>query len=361
LPGGLRRLEPADLAMLFPAERSALVNALAPHAADLCGRRILLTGATGFFGRWLLEALLALEDEAALGCRIFAQSRAPEAFARASPALAHHRAVQWLAAHPAALQPTDIPGGRVDAVIHLVTEANAAVLTGHPTEARRTIVDTTRAALRVATVGGATRFLFTSSGSVYERAERPVVETDPLVPRPARTGTVHAIGGALKREAEDLCLGSAAAAGSSPVVARCFAFLGPHLPLDGKFAVGNFMADALHGRDITLTGDGRAVRSYLYASDLATWLLTLLLRAPAGGVYNVGSPEALPLREVAERIRALVAPSARVCITGAPTPGVDYYVPDVRKAERELGLVATVPLDEAIRRTAAWARMRMRG
>jgi dTDP-glucose 4,6-dehydratase len=102
-------------------------------------------------------------------------------------------------------------------------------------------------------------------------------------------------------------------------------------------------------------GAGRAVRSYLYASDLTAWLWTILLRAERGATYNVGSEQSVSIAELAERTAELLG-SPGVDILGQDDPGWNpgRYVPSTAKIRNELRLAPTVDLDEAIVRTARW-------
>jgi UDP-glucuronate decarboxylase len=126
------------------------------------------------------------------------------------------------------------------------------------------------------------------------------------------------------------------------VIARLFSFIGPGL----RRHTGR---EFLEANPINVKDDG-AVRSYLYGSDLAAWLWTILLRGQVGRAYNVGSGEPTKVVDFAKKCGAVREVEVNV------TTGVDgsYYVPNVERAEQELGLRQTIGLDDAIRRTLAW-------
>ena len=205
---------------------------------------------------------------------------------------------------------------------------------------------------------GTKKFLFISSGAVYGRQpdHMSYIPEDYLGgPDWLDPNTVYGEG---RRVSEQMCSLYARDSDIEFTIARCFAFIGPHLPLNQHFAIGNFIGDALAGRNIAIRGDGTPMRSYLYAADLAIWLWALLLRGTRAGsnvqAYNVGSGEAISIRNLAHEVVEVLDPSiAREPVAGAPPL---QYIPDVRKAEAHLGLRQTIGLREAIRRTAAWYR-----
>jgi len=319
---------------------------------DLRGARLFITGGTGFFGCWLLETLLWANDRLSLDASIVALTRNAAAFERKTPHLARHPAV---ALHEGDVRRLEYTGGAFSHVVHAATDSSTTLAQGDRLEMFDTIVGGTRRALEFARRCGATRFLLTSSGAVYGRQPPDLAhipEDYPGGPDPADARQVYAEG---KRTAELLCA-LFADGRLEPTIARCFAFVGPYLPLDVHFAVGNFIRDALDGGPIRIAGDGTPYRSYLYGADLATWLWTILLRGQPMRPYNVGSPEALTIEELAHAVAQAIAPAAPVSVARSKVAGApaERYVPSVRRTESELGLRVTVPLAEAVRRTAAW-------
>ena len=180
-----------------------------------------------------------------------------------------------------------------------------------------------------------------------------IPEDYPGGPNPLDPASVYAEG---KRISEQMCALQSVKSSIEIKIARCFAFVGPHLPLDAHFAIGNFIGDVLAGRQIRIKGDGTPRRSYLYASDLAIWLWTMLFQAPSLVAINVGSGHDLSIRELAQTVSESLNSGAGVHVEKEAVPGADVarYVPSVDRAENILGLEETVGLQEAIRRTAAW-------
>lgn len=317
---------------------------------ELRNARLFVTGGTGFFGCWLLETFLWANDRLKLGASMVALTRDPAAFETKTPHLARHPAI---ALHAGDVRRFDFPAGRFTHVIHAATDSSSTLAQGDRLVMFDTIVEGTRRALEFARAAGARRFLLTSSGAVYGRPQLLHVPEDYVgSPDPADPRQAYAEG---KRAAEMLCA-LYATEELQPTIARCFAFVGPYLPLDVHFAIGNFIRDALQGNAIRIGGDGTPYRSYLYAADLAVWLWTILLRGRPLRPYNVGSADAVSIEELARVVAATLAPSASIEVAGQRRAGAvpERYVPAVVRAESELGLRVTIPLADAIRRTAQW-------
>jgi dTDP-glucose 4,6-dehydratase len=341
----------------LPSEDVALLVGPAGRWEGLRDARVFLTGGTGFVGRWLVGAFVHANREHALRAHLDVLTRDPDAFERACPDLAADAAVALLEGD---VRTVELAAVDCTHVIHAATPSDEHLNTERPREMLDIIETGTKRVLDLALRRRAQRLLLVSSGAVYlpPAPAGGYSEDSAIGPLwPAESSAYHAG----KRAAEALTL-SAARAGLPVTIARPFAFVGPHLPLDRHFAMGNFMGDALGGRVVRVKGDGTPVRSYLYAADMAVWLWTMLLHeSAAGATYNVGSEHAVTIAETA-RVVAAAGPNVGVAFgaEGAPRPR-DVYVPATRRAHRDLGLRETVGLTEAVRRTMAWHRAQGHG
>lgn len=325
----------------------------------LRGKSIFITGGTGFFGRWLLETFVYANQKLQLNARAVVLSRNPPAFAAHAPELAAEPAIEFVTGdiqelHVDAVQAQLARGPlNFEFMIHAATEASAKLNAENPLLMVDTIVEGTRAALDFAVRTGARRFLLTSSGAVY--GQQPPALThlgeDYLGgPDPTDSGSAYGEG---KRLAELLCACFHKQRGIDPVIARCFAFVGPFLPLDAHFAIGNFIRDALRGGTININGDGTPFRSYLYAADLAVWLWTILFAGEPCRPYNVGSEDGRPISAIAEAVAAAIDTQPAVCVARDAVAGrpPSRYVPRTARAQRELRLRERIDLLDAVKRT----------
>jgi dTDP-glucose 4,6-dehydratase len=337
---------------------SDLEDVLGRSEADLRalrGGRILITGGTGFVGSWLLESIAWANRRAGLKIAVVVAVRDPGAIAARAPRLRAEPAFRFVTCDVARGR---LPAGPFDAIVHAATPTGAATSQAERSALLETIAGGTRRVLEHAQASGKIPFLLTSSGAVYGRQppDLPLIdETYSGAPDPVDPANAYHEG---KRMAELLCALHARPEGLQPKIARLFAFVGPYLPLDRHFAVGNFIADALGGRPIRVAGDGTPLRSYLYASDMTTWLWRILVRGETLRPYNVGSDEPLDIATLARTVARVLSPGATVKIAGRPEPGrlPERYVPATHRARTELGLDRTVALESAIARTAAWHR-----
>lgn len=337
-----------------PNPLSADLDHVLSHTAglweDLRGKRLFLTGGTGFLGCWLLESLLWADAALGLGVEAVVLSRNPAAFRAKQPHLAGHPAVRL---HEGDTRTFSFPAGEFTHVIHAATDASAALNADNPLLMIETITQGTKQALEFARQCGCRRFLLVSSGGVYGRQPPETARLPEEYSGAPDTSRPQAAYGEGKRLAELYSAIYGEKYGLQAVTARGFAFVGPYLPLDRHFAVGNFIRDGLRGGPIEVGGDGTPIRSYLYGADLAIWLWTILLRGTPGRAYNVGSEEAITIEELARTVSRQFSPLLPVRVAGqsAPNQRAERYVPSTQRARQELGLEAWISLEEALRRT----------
>ena len=336
-------------------DKEDLILELGGLTSRLANSSIFITGGTGFFGKWLLNSIKLMNSEFNANISAIVLSRNPDSFLETFPHLKNDQAFEF---HRGDLSRFDHPSGQIDYVIHAASIVHSPASIKEPLETLKNIVDGTRNILELARKKDVKSMLLTSSGAVYGKQPVELERiNESYMGGPDYTDPSQAYHEG-KRLAELLAASYNREYGLNTKIARCFAFIGPHLPLDGHFAAGNFIRDVMQGRDIKINGDGTPVRSYMYPTDLVVWLWTILLNGKYARPYNVGSPHSVNLLEFATLIQKEYnsqrekESATKVIVTRIPRgeTATSRYVPDINRAQLELNLNIKISLEESIRR-----------
>ncbi len=323
--------------------------------AGLRGETLLITGGTGFVGTWITELVIHLNDHYNFGARVKLLSRQELDSRTVTPHLMGRNDVEFIRQDVRAI--TDLPED-VTLLIHAAASPDTRLHASDPLRTIRTITQGTDAVLAAAArLPRLKRIMNVSSALIYGSQPWEVKDMAENY-----GGGLLDCASMLSSYAEAKRLGETLVAAYRnehrlPIVnMRPFAFIGPYQRLDRPWAINNFIRDGLLGGVIRILGDGETVRSYMYASDMAFWSLRILLSGAVGCSYNVGSPDGIRLRTLAEKIATCfpgpIQIECRGLIDGKGKRS--KMIPNVSAGESQLGLSVNVDLDSAIRQTILW-------
>lgn len=320
--------------------------------SDLKKARIFLTGGTGFFGKNLVGSFAHANARLGLNAQMLVLTRDIQSVKTHQPSLYHTPGVTWLEGD---IQSFQFPEGKITHIIHAASELNSANPKA-PLDLLTTTYLGAQQIIKLATEKQTKSILYTSSGAVYgTNYHRPsIAEHHGVYERELKPGNTYA---EAKRHTEMLFTSFSKTQSTEIKIARGFAYIGPHLSLDGNFAASNFLKCALEGKHITINGTGTNQRTYMYSADLGVWLWSILLKGKSCQPYNVGSDRAVTIADFARMIAKQSKETIKVQLPNANCTSVDdVYVPDITKAISDLRLEICHDLEESIQRTLQYHR-----
>ena len=135
-------------------------------------------------------------------------------------------------------------------------------------------------------------------------------------------------------------------------IARCYSFVGPHLPLNNHYAIGNFLRQAKYDKKITVHKKNKVIRSYLYADDMVEWLIKILKNSKKRTVlYNVGSDRPIELLDLAKKITKLFKNKVLISKERYESKKIDKYVPIIRKTKNDLKVKILYNLTKSLKKS----------
>ncbi|MDZ4803660.1 MAG: UDP-glucuronic acid decarboxylase family protein [Candidatus Eisenbacteria bacterium] len=238
----------------------------------------------------------------------------------------------------------------LDYVLHFASPASPIDYLKWPIATLKVGAYGTHHALGLARAKGA-RFLVASTSETYG---------DPMIhPQPETYwGNVNPIGvrgvyDEAKRFAEAMTMAYHRYKGVDTRIVRIFNTFGPRMRKDDGRAVPTFINQALHGEPLTVFGDGSQTRSFGYITDLVEGLYALM-QSDEHEPVNIGNPEEMTVREMAETIIAIMKSSSPIIYKPLPEDDPKVRQPDISKAKRVLGWEPKVPVKEGLIRTIEW-------
>lgn len=320
----------------------------------LAGSTVLLTGASGFLGSYLLDVLAGLNRHAGWApCRIIAVDNLQVGLPDRVRHLADEPGVEFRTHDVTTPLTLKSP---VDWIVHAASIASPAFYRRFPLETIDVNVNATWRMLELARAG-ARGMVSLSTSEIYGD---PV--TDAIPTSEEYRGNVSCTGPRAcydesKRLGETLCMTYFRLHATPVKVMRPFNVYGPGQRLDDLRIIPDLMSAALAKRPIVLWSDGRATRSFCYARDAATAILLVLVSDANGEVFNVGNDEEISIAALAELMADIAAPP-RLAVEYRVSADRDYLTdnpqrrcPDVSKLRTRLGWRPEVGLAEGLART----------
>jgi dTDP-glucose 4,6-dehydratase len=305
--------------------------------------RVLLSGAAGFLGSHLADRFIA-DGHSVTGIDNFITGSAAN--------LAHLASESRFDLIEADVARDRLPHSRFDGVLHLASPASPIDYLAFPIETLDVGSAGTRNMLEKAREDGA-RFFLSSTSEVYG---------DPLVHPQTESywGNVNPVGprsvyDEAKRFAEAITMAYRRAHGVDTRIVRIFNTYGPRMRPDDGRVVSNFIVQALRGEPLTVYGDGTQTRSFCFVTDEVEGLFRLFM-SDYHEPMNIGNPEEYTVRQLAERVTALVDPALTIVHRPLPTDDPKVRRPDITCARRVMGWEPKVQLDEGLQSTVDYFR-----
>src|SRR6187551_2394426 len=308
-------------------------------------KRVVITGAAGFIGSHLAEALLA-QDYSVVGIDNLLTGDLAN--------IAHLAGKDFVFIKHDVTNYINVDGP-VDVVLHWASPASPIDYLLLPIPTLKVGALGTHKALGLAKAKGA-RFVIASTSEVYgDPLEHPQKETywgnvNPIGPR--------GVYDEAKRFAEAIAMAYHRYHGLDVKIVRIFNTYGPRMRIRDGRAVPNFIAQALTNTDVTIFGDGKQTRSFCYISDLVRGILALM-ESKVNEPVNIGNPHEMSIAEMAHLIIKMTGSTSRVVFKPLPTDDPQGRKPGITRARTLLGWEPKVGLEEGLTSTIEYFRQKM--
>jgi UDP-glucuronate decarboxylase len=336
----------------------SIIRRLGNKVKKLSGKTVLITGASGLIGSYLVETIAYLNSKKRLSkpCKIIGLQKSVITKNSRLGYLLNRKDIQFIS-HDATLP--YFPNRKVDYFIHSAGMSAPASFLKDPLGTIDVNVNGIRWILEYARKNKIQSILYMSSGEIYGNPPPEYIPTPETYAGNVSTLDTRACYTSSKRLAETLCFIYFDKFRVPVKIARPFIVYGPGLGITDKRVMADFIRSGLQGRPIKMLSEGLDKRSYCYIQDATVAFFNLLLSSKNGEVFNVASDlEEVSIRDLAELVHKIckIKESVRVkkqdtkFIKGAP----NRVMPDISKLKKTFGYKPKIGIGEGLRRTIQW-------
>ena len=335
------------ISKLFSCDIKHINSELSQFPNAFSNKKLIISGGTGFIGKWILEAFLAIKKEYDINFEITVISRNSLKFIKENPYLGSQ--VKFINGDI-----TDNLSIDMNFIENYDFGIFAATDIVSPNLSDTIKVNTTGIInfLDIAKKLKIKKILLLSSGAVYgkfksnnnnnnknENVDFNIMSNDYYQNSKI---FMEWYGGVIS--SNDF----------SVISARIYALIGPYINLNSHFAVACFIKSALNNEDIIINGDGKNIRSYMYAADLSISLLKILAIGK-DKFYNLGSNIPISIYDLAIKVNKVIGSKNKVIIQNKNISN-EFYVPNISNSLDIINITNQINLDDAIIKTYEWYR-----
>jgi dTDP-glucose 4,6-dehydratase len=315
---------------------------------------ILITGGTGFVGTWLTEMLIYLNENFNFNATIYLLSRN----ITPSKNYSEFKYVHFIKSDVKSVK--ELPS-KINYVLHAAGTPDSREHVSNSIKTIDTFYKGTQNILDLASrLPNLVKIIHFSSNKIYGNnySKVPMDENNTTIIG-YNNQDVYSES---KRMSETLCKAYMSELHLPIIIVRPFAFIGPFQSLDKPWAVNNFIRDAILGGPIRILGNELTTKSYMYGSDLAYFILNILTQGKVGEAYNIGSSAPTTLVELAIKIKNIINIDIEIKIRSSKDQysKTSFDVPETSKVENELKIKSSFDIDEALKRTILWNKLKVK-
>ena len=321
--------------------------------SKLSKQHISITGGTGFLGTWLAEMVATINDEYHLGISLDLYARNVSEWCNKNTHLSKRSDIT--------VRSQDVRSQfnferHTNFVVHAAGIPNNRVQSSDPLRVHQTTIQGLKNSLDAASqLDNLIRFINISSGLVNGQPMREGALRE-VEYFSAPCGQLHNVYSEAKRSAEALATIYRSQFRMPISTVRPFTFAGPYQELDRPWAFNNFLKDFLTGSAVRINGDGNAVRSYMYGSDAAWWVMAALVNGSNGETYNLGGGTPVTHLELIKLMLEVADRKPKILLNHVPSKLIrfDSWYPDLTYSQNSLGVHQTCTLEQIVEKTWRW-------